>query len=900
MGDDATHRLKRSDEHKRDLEALCAIAAAASGGLPLDDGLREALLIVMDRLAVEAGALFILDERGEMRLVAARGVASELLAVFEQMKAEGLARVLARPNEGWLLRDGTPEWSTLRAEVRALYRCVGATPLTARNDVVGALLVGSPRIDALPDDATLFLTTAGRQIGIAADNGRLLAREQRRREQAEALRAAGLALAGRLDLDALLGTVLEQIARVVPSDSSAFFLTVPGGGSPSQRLVASRGFQRSDDAADDERSRHPLLGEVERTLQPVIVDDVRLDPRWTPGPKTQAVRSWMGIPLLHDGVLAGCLTLDRHEPGWYTAEHAQLAASFAAQAALAVVNARLHEQAQARLDRLGTMYRAVQSLTETVDLQTVIEAATQSAVAHTGFPMAAVVLLDPHTRRFDFMAAVDVPEPYQRIWDDLRIDAPELHGGALEEAMRTHRACVVRDVKSDTRTDFVRELLIGCGIHAYGCVPLVAKGRFEGALYVYDRRPRPDMAADLAFLEALADQAAVAIANARLYETADESLRQTRALQRVTATLSAGLDLQTNLNAALSAAQQLFGADRAAVFLDDPETGARACAAAHGLSDTYLMALARRYPSTSSEPPANPDHLYIADAPNDPRMDGLQDAVRAEGIHSMLFVAMNYRGRPTGILVLYHDSERRYTPSEIGLARTLADQAAIAFEHARLFAQAGQLAAIEERNRLARELHDSVTQSIFSISLIAQALPALIERQPERATERVQRLGELARGALAEMRALIFQMRPAQLEQDGLPTAIRRYAAAFESREGVQVQVEVEGERQPLAEQEETLFRIVQEALNNIAKHAHATTVEVLLRYEAQAMHVCVHDDGVGFEARLPRTAAGQGFGMVSMRQRAEELGGSLQVESAPGEGTTVRVDLPVATALPA
>src|SRR6185437_339906 len=99
MGDEAAHRLKRSDEHERDLEALCAIAAAASGGLPLDDGLREALLIVMDRLAVEAGAVFLLDERGEMRLVAARGVASELLAVFEQMKAEGLARVLERPNE---------------------------------------------------------------------------------------------------------------------------------------------------------------------------------------------------------------------------------------------------------------------------------------------------------------------------------------------------------------------------------------------------------------------------------------------------------------------------------------------------------------------------------------------------------------------------------------------------------------------------------------------------------------------------------------------------------------------------------------------------------------------------------------------------------------------------------
>jgi signal transduction histidine kinase len=899
MSDVATTSSGRSEAHERDLEALCAIAAAASGGLPLDEALDHALGVVMERLAVESGAIFIVDERGEMCLVAAHNVPDEVLGGTKQLPATALARVLARPDEGWLMHAGAPVWDEVDPAVRAHYSCVGTAPLTARSSVIGVLLVGSPRIDALSDDRALFLTTAGRQIGIAADNSRLLTREQRRREQAEALQAAGLTLSARLDLDALLGLVLDQIARVVPSDSSAFFLSEPGDAHPSQRLVASRGFERAEDGLTPQRGRHPLLGEVERTLRPVIVDDVRLDPRWTPGPNTQAVRSWMGIPLLHDGALVGCLTLDKHEPGWYSAEHARLAASFAAQAALAVANARLHEQAQARLDRLSAMYRAVQSLTETVDLQTVIDAAVQNAVAHTSFPMAAVMLLDPHSRRFAFMAGVDVPDEYRRVWTDLSLDAPEVRGGAVEEAMRTHRAVVLPDVVRDTRTESVRDLLLRSGIRAYACVPLVARGRFEGALYVYDSRMRPDFAADLSFLEALADHAAVAIANARLYETADESLRQTRTLQRVTASLTAGLDLQTNLGAALSAAQQLFGADRAAIFLDDPDSGVRTCAAAHGLSDRYLTAVARRYRNQHGAV-VTPEHQYIADAQSDPRMEPLREEIRAEGVRSMLLVAMNYRGRETGVFVLYHDQERRFTPTEIGLARTLADQAAIAFEHARLFAQAGQLAAIEERNRLARELHDSVTQSIFSISLIAQALPGLIEKQPERASERVQRLGELSRGALAEMRSLIFQMRPAQLEQDGLPTAIRRYAAAFESRESVQVQIEVEGEPHGADEQEEALFRIVQEALNNIAKHAHATTVEVLLRYEPDRVQLCIHDDGVGFNVDAARSSGGQGFGMVSMRQRAEELGGVLRLESAPGEGTSVHVELPLATPAPA
>jgi len=879
------------DEHRRDLEALCAIAAVGSNP-PLDEGLHQAVRIVVERLGADAGAIFVANERDTLQLRATHNVPTAIAEQFDHVTTTGLNHLLADPERGWIVHAGEEGWEDLHPAVRERYDGIGAAALAARGSIIGALFVGvaGRRLDAAD---TLFLITAGRQLGIAIDNARLLEREQRRREQAEALRAAGLTLSARLDLNALLGLVLDQIARVVPSDTSAFFLTQPEDAAH-LRLVASRGFPHPHQTGEVPPGSHPLLDAVVRSQRTLIIDDVRDDPRWRPGPNTLAVRSWMGIPLLHDGALLGCLTLDRHVPGWYTEEHAQIAASFAAQAALAVANARLHQEARERLERLDAIYHAVQSLTESVDLQTVIDAAAHSAVAHTSFPMAAVILLDPHTRRFDPAATIGIDERFRDQLRALELDAPELRGTALERAMRMHRAVASSDATTEhTSTDGA---LLPEGVRAYICAPMIAKGRVEGALCVYDRAPHGSIATDRAFLEALASHAAVAIANARLYEAAEENLRQTRALQRMTASLSAGLDLQANLDAALAVAQQLFGADRAAIFLDDPETGERRCFAARGLSESYLAAVARHYRGREPDLSDLPDHIYIADALSHPRMAGLREAIRAEGFCSLLFVPLRYRGQPIGMFTLYHDRQRRYTPVELSLARTLAEQTAIALEHARLFAQTRQLAVLEERNRLARELHDSVTQSIFSIGLIAQALPSLIAQHPDRAIERVQRLGELARGALAEMRSLIFQLRPASLEQDGLPLALRRYAAAFESREGIRVAVEVLGERRDAPTQEEALFRIVQEALNNIAKHAHATTVEIRLCYAADELSLSVQDDGVGFVPAAPRESPGHGLGMLSMRERAEELGGTFRIESAPGAGTRIDVVLPLPT----
>jgi signal transduction histidine kinase len=224
------------------------------------------------------------------------------------------------------------------------------------------------------------------------------------------------------------------------------------------------------------------------------------------------------------------------------------------------------------------------------------------------------------------------------------------------------------------------------------------------------------------------------------------------------------------------------------------------------------------------------------------------------------------------------------------LIEGLATQVGTALEHARLTARSRQLAVSDERNRIARDLHDSVTQTLFSISMIAQALPSLIERQPEKAGERAGRLGELSRGALAEMRMLILELRPQALQEMGLVEALRRHAEGWSSREGISAEVRADGLQRRLPQShEEALFRVAQEALTNVAKHAQAQKATLVVDFEPQTVSLLVEDDGVG----LPAAVDGGGLGMTTMRERVEGLHGNFSASRRAEGGTRVTACLP-------
>jgi signal transduction histidine kinase len=226
------------------------------------------------------------------------------------------------------------------------------------------------------------------------------------------------------------------------------------------------------------------------------------------------------------------------------------------------------------------------------------------------------------------------------------------------------------------------------------------------------------------------------------------------------------------------------------------------------------------------------------------------------------------------------------------IIEVLAAHAAIAIENARLFEASRELSVIEERNRLARELHDAMTQNLFSLALTAEAASGLVRTDPAGAEAEIDRIRALARDTQAELRSLIFELRPPQLEKDGLVATIGKDLDILGRAHGLKADLRVHGTPELDSAVELELYRIVQEALNNAIRHARAETIAVEVEAGDGAVTMTVRDDGVGFDPGA-RAIRERRLGLTSMRERAERLGGIFSVETAREAGTVVRVEVP-------
>ena len=259
---------------------------------------------------------------------------------------------------------------------------------------------------------------------------------------------------------------------------------------------------------------------------------------------------------------------------------------------------------------------------------------------------------------------------------------------------------------------------------------------------------------------------------------------------------------------------------------------------------------------------------------------------------SWMGVPMMLRDRVIGMLSVEIDQVNAYTGRHAELLLAVADHAAMAVENARLYERARGLAALEERQKLARELHDSVSQALFGIGLGARTARALLDRDPSKVADPLDYVVSLAEAALTEMRALIFELRPDALQQDGLVGILDKQAAALAARHKLNIETDLGSEPDTTLEVKEALYRIGQEALHNAVRHAHATTIWVRLNQAGQGLTLEILDNGVGFD---PEGSFPGHLGLQSMRERAARMGAVILVESAPGEGARLQVIVPPA-----
>jgi len=254
---------------------------------------------------------------------------------------------------------------------------------------------------------------------------------------------------------------------------------------------------------------------------------------------------------------------------------------------------------------------------------------------------------------------------------------------------------------------------------------------------------------------------------------------------------------------------------------------------------------------------------------------------------AMLAVPLLVKDKIYGTISLYYYKPREFSDEEIRLATAVADQAALAIENARLRTQAEEAAVASERHRLARDLHDAVSQTLFSASLIAETLPRVWERYPDEAWKSVDELRQLTRGALAEMRTLLLELRPKALIEAKLDKVLGTLTEAITSRTRIPISLALEGNCSLLPDVQIALYRIAQEALNNVAKHAKASQATVTLSCKPEKVELCISDDGRGFD---PKSISPHHLGVGIMHERARSIGAILKIESQPGYGTQIVV----------
>jgi signal transduction histidine kinase len=423
-------------------------------------------------------------------------------------------------------------------------------------------------------------------------------------------------------------------------------------------------------------------------------------------------------------------------------------------------------------------------------------------------------------------------------------------------------------------------------------VPIRSRGRAFGNLYLAEKEPGSFTAEDEELVEALASQAGVAIENARLYEAATSWSEQLEALNEVGAALASEIDLARLLELIARRLRALTRARLVTIALPASDGTLRIEAADGDRADEVVGLQLDRSGSKSGHVLERRRAERVDSLAGDPEVD--KEAAERFRARSGLYVPLVARGRPIGVIVA-HDKEgadTRFTDDDLRLAETFGPRAAVAVDLSTRVAGEAVRRVVEaqelERRRLARELHDQTGQELTTILLGLKAVEEA-EGDEERA-EALAAVREQVVDTLHDVRRLAVELRPKALDDFGLVAALEHLRDTFSEQTGIRVELESQlGDRLP-SDVETALYRIVQEALTNIVKHAQASAVSIVLARSRRAVTAVIEDDGRGFTPG----DAGEGQGLLGVGERLALLGGKLKIESSPGAGATIVAEVPL------
>ncbi len=724
--------------------------------------------------------------------------------------------------------------------------------------------------------------------------------------QQESLRTIIESISSELELRPLLTRIVQHACELLDADRGAIGLV-----DAARQLVRTEAiYKMPPDELGMEMPRGVgLAGKLLAHPEPLILNRYGdLNDPLQPDLLQDAV---IGLPIFWRDQMIGFFGLGAEPPRVFGQPDVDLLAQLARHAAIAIENARLFAAEKRRAARRATLNRIGKLMAGTLDLDELLQTAVAAIDEELSYSNTAVLLIAPDDPGQLVLAARsgvyadNVKGPYSQPADQ----------GIIGAAAQSRQPVLIPDVRQDPRYIPIPG---APDIRAELALPIAAGRRLLGVLNVETTHPLDhDEAADL---EIVADQLGVAITNAHLFEQTQRNLAETQLLYETSRRITAAFDVDDVIEAYLQhvAVRGRYVSTVALYEFDDG--GARTAVIIRGRwsPQNGLQLLRVRLPYTQDDLDPLLDAgqtVRVSNVHTDPRCSPTLRALQREsGRPALAMIPLIVRRERIGLVILSYPAVYSWSENDLWPYQVTAAQLATAIDTRRqqllLVNSSQEVAVLQERQRLARELHDSVTQLIFSMTLIAQSVAPAWARDPAEGEKRINRLLELSQNALAEMRALLFELRSpaapapetaaasrpgiAHLRQEGLSAALVRHVDSRQL-DGLTVVLDAAGYRPQSLEVEVALFRITQEALNNVVKHAQAQQVTIRLDETDQGVLLVVADDGVGFRAgpENGRDRAPGGFGLRTMRERAEALRGQLEITSTVGQGTAVKVCLP-------
>jgi signal transduction histidine kinase len=538
-------------------------------------------------------------------------------------------------------------------------------------------------------------------------------------------------------------------------------------------------------------------------------------------------------------------------------------------------------------DRMRALLDAGVALTSELSLDALLQRVVEIAAELTEARYAALGVIDPTGTELERFVTTGIDAQTHAAIGDLPRGR-----GILGVLIRDAAVLRLHDLSEDPRS--VGFPANHPPMRTFLGVPVLLRGVAYGNLYLTEKAGGADFnQEDEEIVQLLAGQAAVAIENARLYESATRWSQQLESLIEVGAALARETELPNLLSLVARRLRELIGARLVLIALPT-EDGALRVESADGEDAPEFVGMRLDRDSSKSGRVLDRGRSERLDSLlEDPEVD--RDFARRMGMRAALFVPMLVGERPIGVIQALDKlgADRRFTNENLRVAETFAAQAAVAVDTTARVAQDALRRAVQgqelERRRLARELHDETGQALTSILLGLSALEETNDADATRAG--LQNLHELVVATLQDVRRLAVELRPAALDDFGLAAALERLTESFSEQTGIRIELEASlGQERLPSDVETVLYRLVQEALTNVVKHAHAEHVSIVMRRKEGAVTAVIEDDGQGFTDGQ----GGSGLGLVGMRERVALVNGRLRIESAPHAGTTLLAEVPV------